>query len=175
MRNFPEYRAWKYLPMHSSQQCVLVAAVLAALVQVPVGAQEPKPIANWTNLNTLAAGSEVRVRVASGKDVRGFIQRVTPDSLLLNATTGQETLARADVRRVSLKKPGHRGRNTLIGLGIGAGAGLAAGAGIDAQSNSSDWFPYAGKAVFGPLGAILGTVIGVAWPTGGWHDIYRAP
>ncbi|MBN9663404.1 MAG: hypothetical protein J0H49_34710 [Acidobacteria bacterium] len=175
MRNYPEYRAWKYLAMNHALQRWLAAAVLAALAQAISYAQESKPIFNWANVMALAAGSEVRVRVAGGRDLRGFVQRVTPDSLLLNATTSQETLARADVRRLSLKKPGHRGRNTLIGLGIGAGAGLAAGAGIDAQSNASDWFPYAGKAVFGPLGAILGTVIGVAWPTGGWRDIYRAP
>lgn len=132
-------------------------------------------MANWANLSALAAGAEVRVVLSSGKNLRGFIQRATPDSLMLNAATGQETLARVEVRRVSLKKQGHRGRNTLIGLGIGTAAGLAAGAGIDSQSTSRDWFPYAGKAVFMPLGAIVGTVVGVAWPTGGWKDVFRAP
>jgi hypothetical protein len=36
-------------------------------------------------------------------------------------------------------------------------------------------FPDLGKAVFSSLGAIVGTVIGVALPTGGWRDVYRAP
>jgi hypothetical protein len=103
------------------------------------------------------------------------MQRLTPESLAINATTSQETLSRQDIRRVALKRPGHRGRNTLLGLAIGTGAGLAAGAGVDAQAGHGDWFPYAGKVVFAPLGAIIGTVVGVALPTGGWRKVYRAP
>jgi hypothetical protein len=103
------------------------------------------------------------------------MQRVTPESLAINATTSQETLSRQDIRRVALKRPGHRGRNTLIGLAIGTGAGLAAGLGVDSQAGHGDWFPDAGKAVLAPLGALVGTVVGVALPTGGWRDVYRAP
>jgi hypothetical protein len=103
------------------------------------------------------------------------MQRVTPESLAINATTSQEMLSRQDIRRVALKRPGHRGRHTLIGLAIGTGAGLAAGAGVDSQRSHNDWFPYFGKAVLTPLGAIIGTVVGVALPTGGWRDVYRAP
>jgi len=29
--------------------------------------------------------------------------------------------------------------------------------------------------VFSSAGVLLGTVIGVALPTGGWRDVYRAP
>lgn len=82
-----------------------------------------------------------------------------------------------DVNRpgVALKKPGHRGRNTLIGLAIGAGAGPTLGAGVDSKAGPGNWFPDAGKAVLSPLGALVGTVIGVALPTGGWRDVYHAP
>ena len=66
--------------------------------------------------------------------MRGFVQRVTAGSLAINPTTSREMLSRQDIRRVELKKPGHRGRNTLIGLAIGTGAGLAIGAGVDAKS-----------------------------------------
>jgi hypothetical protein len=38
-----------------------------------------------------------------------------------------------------------------------------------------NFFPNGGKAVLTPLGAIIGAVVGVAIPSGGWHDIYRAP
>jgi hypothetical protein len=151
---------------------IILPALLGAAL---AAAQQAKPIANWANLNQLAPGSEIRVTLTTGRTLRGFVQSVTPESLAINATTSQETLARQDIRRVALKKPGHRGRNTLIGLAIGAGAGLAAGAGVDAQANSGDWFPDAGKAVFAPLGMIIGTVIGVALPTGGWRDVYRVP
>ena len=137
--------------------------------------QQAKPIANWANINQLVAGSEIRVTLATGQTMRGFVQRVTAESLAINATTSQETLSRQDIRRVDLKRPGHRGRNTLIGLAIGAGVGLAAGAVADSKAGPGIWLPNAGKMVFSPVGAIIGTVIGVALPTGGWREVYRTP
>src|SRR5664279_3510673 len=149
---------------------------LVAALAGTAAAQPAKPIANWANLNQLVTGEEIRVTLANGKTLRGFMQRVTPESLAINATTSQETLSRQDIRRVALKRPGHRGRNTLIGLAIGTGAGLAMGAGVDSQSRGQyDLFPNSGKAVLSPLGALVGTVIGVALPTGGWREVYRAP
>jgi hypothetical protein len=130
--------------------------------------------ADWSVLNGLAPGTEIRVSMTSGKTVRGFLQKSDADSLSINATTSQETLARDDVKRVQSKRPGHRGRNTLIGLGVGMGGGLAVGAAIDHGTGGS-WFPNLGKAVFTPVGAVVGTVIGVAIPTGGWREVYRAP
>jgi hypothetical protein len=155
---------------------ICLLALLAAVLAATAAAQQAKPIANWVNLNQLVAGSEIRVTLATGKTMRGFVQRVTPESLAINATTSQETLSRQDIRRVALKRPGHRGRNTLIGLAIGTGAGLAVGVGVDSQSRGQyDLFPNSGKAVLSPLGALVGTVIGVALPTGGWREVYRAP
>ena len=149
---------------------------LVATLAATAAAQPAKPIANWANLNQLVTGAEIRVTLANGKTLRGFVQRVTPESLAINATTSQETLSRQDIRRVALKRPGHRGRNTLIGLAIGTGAGLAVGVGVDSQSRGQyDLFPNSGKAVLSPLGALAGTVIGVALPTGGWREVYRAP
>ena len=55
------------------------------------------------------------------------------------------------------------------------GAGLAFGAVVDAKARPGIWLPNAGKEVFSPLGAVLGTAIGVALPTGGWRDVYRTP
>ena len=83
-------------------------------------------------------------------------------------------LARTAIRRIELKRPGHRGRNTLLGLGVGAGVGLAAGAAHDAAV-ADNYIRDAGKVVFTPIGLVLGTVIGVAWPTGGWRSVYSAP
>ena len=154
----------------------LVPIALSSLVSVAfavtAAGQQAKPIANWAKLNELAPGSEIRVSLVTGRTLRGFVQRVTPESLAINATTSQETISRQDIRRVAVKRSGHRGRNTLIGLVIGTGGGLACGAVLDSHSNAI-WFRNAGKAVFAPLGAIIGTVIGVALPTGGWRDVYR--
>ena len=150
-------------------------ALLAAILAATAVAQQAKPIATWANLNQLVTGAEIRVTLANGKTLIGFMQRVTTESLAINATTSQEMLSRPDIRRVELKRRGHRGRNTLIGLAIGTGAGLAVGAGADAKSRPGRMFPDSGKVVLSALGALVGTVIGVALPTGGWRDVYRAP
>ncbi len=155
--------------MKRSLFAVLAAAALAA----SAAAQTQPPDGNWAPFNQLAAGSEIRVQLTSGRTVRGYFQSATADSLAINATTSQERLSRQEIRRVQVKREGHRGRNTLIGLGLGAGVGLAAGAAADA-GRPDDWFPNAGKAVLTPLGMLVGTVVGVAWPTGGWREIYRA-
>ena len=124
---------------------------------------------DWASVKRLAKGEEIRVSMNDGKAYRGQLQSAADDSLILIAAASQETLQRTDIKKIGLKRPSHRGRNTLIGLGIGAGGGLAVGAGFDADEG----FLSIGKQVFTPLGAIIGTVIGVAWPTGGWHDVYR--
>jgi hypothetical protein len=151
----------------------LSLVTMAAALAVSATAQQAKPVAQWANLNRLENGSEIRVVLAGGKTLRGFLQSVSPDSLAINATTSQEALPRQDIKVVSLKRAGHRGRNTLIGLAIGAAGGLATGAAIDHGDHG--WFPNFGKAVFTPIGAIIGTVVGVAVPTGGWRVVYRAP
>src|ERR1700693_2661165 len=151
----------------------LALATMAAALAVSAAAQQAKPVEQWANLNRLQNGSEIRVVLAGGKTLRGFLQSVSPDSLAINAPTSQEALSRRDIKLVSLKQPGHRGRNTLIGLAIGTAGGLGTGAAIDHGDHG--WFPNLGKAVFTPIGAIIGTVVGVAIPTGGWRVVYRAP
>ncbi len=153
-------------------QSSLLATMVAALA-ASAAAQQAKPIEQWANLGHLENGSEIRVVLAGGKTLRGFLQSVSPDSLAINATTSQEALSRQDIKLVSLKHPGHRGRNTLIGLAIGAAGGLGTGAAIDHGDHG--WFPNFGKAVFTPIGALIGAVVGVAIPTGGWRVVYRAP
>jgi hypothetical protein len=83
-----------------------------------------------------------------------------------------ETLGRAAIAKVSTKGRSHRGRNALIGLGIGAGAGLVTGA----VSHPGCTFvgKNAGKEVLTPVGAIIGVTVGVLLPMGRWHDIYHA-
>jgi len=129
----------------------------------------------WANVKGLPIGGEIRVALQGGKSYRGQVQNVTDESLIIVAASSQETLARAQIKRVSTKGDSHRMRNTLIGLGAGAGTGLAIGAGTDASCGGHCWFGNnIGKEVLTPVGAIVGTLIGVAWPTGLWHDVYRS-
>lgn len=150
----------------------MTARLCLALLFAAAGYTQPAR-ENWNTLAALIPGTEIRITRADGKTVRGFFQSATPEAILVNARTSQEVFPRAGVKRVHLKRPGHRGRNTLIGLAAGAGTGLAAGAAFD--SRATIFFDHFGKAVLTSCGAIFGTVIGVAWPTGRWREVYRAP
>jgi len=153
-----------------------VLALSIAALALSAMAQQQESKSNWAGLSHVAPGSEIRVVLVDGRTLRGFLQSATSDSLMINATTSQESLLRQDIRRVQLKPQGRRGRNTLIGFAVGAVGGLAVGAAADYHERDKWAFPFSnvGKALFTPLGAIIGTVVGVAFPTGGWHDIYRS-
>ena len=83
----------KVLFMNRAPRHIFLPAVLAATLAATAAAQQAKPIANWANLNQLVTGAEIRVTLANGKTLRGFMQRVTPESLAINATISQETLS----------------------------------------------------------------------------------
>jgi hypothetical protein len=155
-----------------------LAILLAAEV---IAAQSPPPPAgnsgksDWTNIQRLATGEEIRASMTDGKSFRGQLQSSTDDSLIVIVANTQQTLARAQVTKIAIKGTSHRARNTLIGLGVGAGAGLGLGAGVDHSCAPHDCFigNNIGKEVFTPVGAFIGAIVGVAWPTGRWHDVYR--
>jgi hypothetical protein len=131
--------------------------------------------ANWATVKSLTIGGEIKVSSVDGKSFRGQVQSVTDESLVILAANTQQSLPRAQVLKVSTKGESHRKRNAFIGLGIGAGAGLGIGAAVDGTCKGFCIGPRdIGKAVLTPLGALLGTIIGAVWPTGTWHDVYRA-
>jgi hypothetical protein len=143
--------------------------LLFCVALLPLAAQSN----NWASVQALNSGSEVRVSTTGSKAVRGQIQSVTPDLLVLNVKNSQRMFTRQETTRVSVKQKNHRLRHTLIGFGIGTGAGLTFGAAIDAHDNDSGTFANLGKKVLTPVGAVLGLIIGVVLPTGGWFDLYR--
>ena len=134
-------------------------------------AQSPE----WDTVKRLPSGSQVRLSLTNGRKLHGGLLNVTDDSVLVAVSRSNQTLTRVTITRVAIKGASHRGRNALIGMGVGAGVGLAAGAGIDHACVADCFLGHnIGKIVFTPLGASLGLGVGVAIPTGGWHDIYRA-
>ena len=128
--------------------------------------------ANWNNVKMLPLGTEVRL-VTGGRTVRGSVQAVTDDSLVVNSGSGQQTFARQQVMRASVRKKSHRGRNTLIGLGIGTGAGAAVGAGLGGccSGEGPSSTPVVAAVVVGSVG--VGAAIGALLPTGGWQEIFK--
>jgi hypothetical protein len=154
---------------------IFLAAGLAA-AQSPTPSPTNSGKSDWASVKRLAAGEDIRVSMTDGKSFRGQLQSSTDDSLIIIVANTQQTLARAEISKIATKGNSHRGRNTLIGLGVGAGAGLAIGAGVDHSCAPHDCFigNNLGKEAFTPVGAFIGAIVGVAWPTGRWHDVYRS-
>jgi hypothetical protein len=152
-----------------------VTRAVAVLLVLALAAAAQSAPQNWNNVKAITAGTEVRVNVGTRR-VTGQFQSAMDDALVINSRTGQETLTRQEVLRVSVKKQGKRARNTLLGLGIGAGAGLGIGAIADARAAACDGFiclKGLGKFAGTIIGAILGLATGALIPTGGWHEVYK--
>jgi len=130
-------------------------------------------VGDWNIVKALTAGTQVQISIGS-VTVRGEIERSTDDVLVVASSKGQEMFDREQISRVSVKKPRHHKRNTLIGLGVGAGVGLAVG--IATRPSSGQWEIISPDVVVAGLvgaGAIGGTLVGVVLPTGGWREIYK--
>jgi len=141
----------------------------AAVFLLTVTATAQTYTGNWNTVKTLAAATEVRVTTADGK-TRGRVDNISDEGLTLRTATGQKMFARQDLKVVSVHKQGHRLRNTFIGFGAGTAVGLGIGYANDCNTG---FLCGLGTAVGGVIGALGGTIIGVAWPTGGWREVYR--
>jgi len=128
------------------------------------------PISNWDSVKTVAPGTEVRVTSGNSKPVRGKLDNVTDNNLVISPGTGPQSFPRPEIRSVSVKKKGHRLRNTLIGMGAGTAAGL--GIGGAAASGCKQLLCGLAVPVYGAIGFIAGTVTGLVLPTGGWRQVY---
>lgn len=152
-------------------ESVCRAGAMLSLMATTLAAQTN--LASWNTVKALTAGTEVRISAGS-RMVRGTVDRVTEDTLVVTSGKSQEMFDRQHVSIVSQKKPGHRMRNALIGLGAGTGVGLGVGLGERAGHNQLQIVSNSAvTAGFTAAGALAGTVVGAVIPTGGWREIYR--
>ncbi len=130
---------------------------------------------NWDAVRMLASGTEIRIAAGTAKPVSGALESVTDTTLvILTVGSGPQSFDKTQIASIAVKKPGHRGRNTLIGLGVGLGAGLIGGvAGTSNCSGGWDFLCHNVIAAVTIAGALAGTVVGVAWPTGGSRKVYE--
>lgn len=129
--------------------------------------------ADWNAVKALTGGTEVRITVGS-HTAHGEIDRATDDILVLTSRNGQEMFDRQQVSVLSVKKPSHRKRNTLIGLAAGTGVGLGIGIATRPKPGQLEVVtPGAITAGLTAAGAIAGTLVGVIIPTGGWREVYK--
>lgn len=162
--------------MTQSRIRLVIAMLLWMATGGNAGAQPQASADKWAAVTRLAPGTQVRIDLSSGKTAGGTLQNAATDSVTIQSGAGQETLPRTQIGRVQVKGGGRRGRHALIGMAIGAGGGLAIGAALDSHDKGSfvNVAPNFGKAAITPLGAIIGGVVGLAIPSGGWREVYRA-
>jgi len=146
--------------------------VLIPLFALSAAAQAPN--SNWSTIQALAPGTEVRV-AATGKPVSGTVSSVTESAIVLSVDSRPQMFDKAQITSISTRKKGHRARNAVIGMGVGLAAGLVIGAASTTSSQGQGWDALRGIAIgaVGGAGAVAGTVVGAVWPTGGWHKIYQ--
>jgi hypothetical protein len=154
----------------------IVLAVVHGLVAIAAAAsaQEAAP-----SFDTLAArlhvGQRIWVTDASGREVRGRLERLSSDGLVLK-TDRLHTFVAPDVRRVRARDRDSLKNGTLIGLGVGGGLGVAWCLGaiaddsgdIDARVECAE-----GLTVFPGLGALIGVAVDAVIP-GRLRVVYEA-
>ncbi len=149
----------------------------AVLLLTALVASAQNPAQGWNTVKALAPGTEVRVTLSS-RTINGQLQSASDDSLTVNSGTGQEVFARQDVTQIAMKKRGRRVRNTFVGLGVGSAAGLGVGVIAGRASDCNQGFlcglgTAIGAAAGLAIGLVGGAIIGAAWHTGGWREVYR--
>jgi hypothetical protein len=164
----------------------LVLALLGACFSAGTASgHDPKGrLSSWDNLKSLTPGREIRVVMNNAKSYQGKFESLSDSGITLRQMAGEQTLPRKDVLRVSRKGQDHHARNALIGAILGAGAGLVIGlTPYMIQRNCTEgpafncgYPPNAHWVkVLTPVGGLGGFVVGALMPSGGWHDLYRAP
>lgn len=148
---------------------LILAIVGSLLLAGQVSAQTAQD--SWENLKQLRPGQKIEVIDMKWKSLKGTFVAVSDEAILLRTDGNEVSVLRADVLRVSLREHSRRGRNTLIGLGVGAGAGFAIGRAIDCGRLTEKCDPLATLITF-PLGAGLGAAIGSGFS--GFQTVYRA-
>jgi len=133
---------------------------------------------SWENLRRLAPGQQIRIVLNDAMSYVGQFQSASGAGIVVRLSDSDRTFERENVLRISAPAKSHRGRNALIGFGVGAGAGIAAGVAApelgQGKCAQGSCVNAASAAVGGVLGAVIGAGLGAVIPTGRWQDVYRA-
>lgn len=123
----------------------------------------------------LEIGQRLWVTDATGREVRGRLERLSSETLVLDAN-GIKTFDASDIRRVRVRTRDSLGNGTLVGLGVGAVMGTAWCIGaiaddsgeLDARVECAE-----GATVFPALGALIGLAVDAVIP-GRLRVVYEA-
>ncbi|SPF36137.1 hypothetical protein SBA4_1820007 [Candidatus Sulfopaludibacter sp. SbA4] len=120
--------------------------------------------------------TEIRVALSSGKTVLGDLQSATPDSLAIHTAASQETLVRAEIKTVQVKRQGAPRREYADRACDRGGRRSGRWCGYRSQrARHSEFLSEHRQSRPDPCRGDRWPVVGVLIPSGGWHEIYRAP
>ena len=102
---------------------LIYPAILVPFLNFSVAAQTSSP--NWESVRAITRTTEVRILTDNTTPVRGSLERTTDIALIMS--TSAQSIGRPQIVSVSVRKKGHRMRNTFIGIGVGLAAGLGIG------------------------------------------------
>ena len=146
---------------------ILLATLL--LFSPQVGKGDAQSAGDWSRVESLPAGSNVRVELVAGGTVPGELQSVAGGHVVVRVNGQRETIDARRVQRVWLQtKPSHRLRNAGIGMAVGTAVGLGLAAAAYDHRGS---FNEGAAAYTAPLGW-LGAISGALTPGDKWEVIY---
>jgi hypothetical protein len=137
-------------------QCGLILGMLAL---IPAEAADK----TWENLRRLNPGDSIEVVVKDHKEKGTFVS-TTAETLTIKTSSGETSLARPDVTRVTSKSGFHRARNILLGIGIGAAIALTIDATLGTILRNESNPPNA-RAVIWTVPIAAGAGVGAALPS----------
>jgi hypothetical protein len=151
---------------------IAIVLATAAALAAPALAAAQAPVTSFDQLNTrLKPGDTVWVTDGQGREVKGKIQGLAPDSLALKGD-GARTFAAGDVRLITERQGDSLANGALIGLAVGGvGTGLACLASAD---DLDDGWCLLAAFVYGGIGTGIGVGIDALIP-GKKLVAYRAP
>ena len=111
-----------------------------------------------------------KVEVATKSETtRGKFVSASDTAVVVRTKAGEQSIARADVKKVRVADPSRRARNGLIGTAIGVGAGVGLGFAICPYcANEGNGGKYVGPMAAGGAG-----VGALAFLPEGYSTIYR--
>jgi hypothetical protein len=125
--------------------------------------------AAWEAVERIPANHNIEVRTRSGARVRATFVSATGEAVVVRETSGERSIARAEIGEVRIHDPARRLHRGLLWMAVGAGAGAAAGAaGCPSCPNEGLGYPYAGPGV--AAGAGLGALGFLSTP---YRTVYK--
>jgi hypothetical protein len=141
----------------------IALVLMIVMTCAPLEASAADVSQDWSVVRMLQPGARLKVESGDGKNFEGTLKAVSDVSVTVSNMGKDTEIRKEDARRVYVLK-GSVVKWTLTGTAIGAGGGAAFGAavggGCDPQRSLLCFDRGTMAAVFGVVGAVIGTAAG---------------